>query len=333
MSQAKSLEDLFYEECTGAGANGLTSTDFLGKHPECNPRETALAMNNLLLKGFIDVFHVRGESIYKALKKEDVGKADSLQGEEQMVYNTIRSSGNEGIWTKHLKAKTNLHETVIKRCLKVLEQKALVKAIKSVKYPTRKLYMLMELTPSVEVTGGPWFTDQELDIDFVETLTNQIYKYILMKARLITIRSDIQSFRFSDRKTLMLISNSFPRDASCVYTSSHSAYPSAAQVRKYIMEKRISQVDLTVDDITMLLDVLVYDGKVERFIAQVDDDWGEDDDMDTDSDWVYKAVRDKKTESAWQDCPCGVCPVANFCTETGPVNPAGCTYYAKWLDF
>ncbi|KAF9350182.1 34-kDa subunit of RNA polymerase III (C) [Mortierella sp. AD094] len=306
MADSKSLEDLFYDECSKAGNNGLTTTDFLSVHKECDPKDTALAMNALLTKGYIEVFQVRGELIYKALKKEDVGKAGALHGEEQVVYNTIRSSGNEGIWTKHLKSKTNLHEAVIKRCLRALEQKALVKAIKSVKHPTRKLYMLMELTPSVEVTGGPWFTDQELDVDFVEQLTHQCYKYILMK--------------------------SFPRDPSCIFTSSHNAYPSAAAVRKYIMEKRISQVELSVDDITMLLDVLIYDGKVERFIAQVDEDW-DDEDMDTESDWVYKAVRDKKAESAWQDCPCGVCPVADFCTESGPVNPAGCTYYSKWLDF
>ncbi|KAF9333667.1 34-kDa subunit of RNA polymerase III (C) [Linnemannia elongata] len=300
------LEELFYQECLKAGNNGLTSTDFSGIHPDSPVMDTAIAMNSLLGRGFIEVFQVRGEQVYKALKKEEIGKAGALQGEEQVVYNTIRASGNEGIWTKHLKSKTNLHEAVIKRCLRALEQKALVKAIKSVKHPTRKLYMLMELTPSVEVTGGPWFTDQELDVDFVEQLTNQCYKYILMK--------------------------SFPRDASCIFTSTHSAYPSAAMVRKYIMDKRISQVDLSVDDITMLLDVLVYDGKVERFIAQVDEDW-DDEDMDTDSDWVYKAVRDKKAESAWQDCPCGVCPVADFCTEGGPVNPAGCNYYTKWLDF
>jgi len=43
--------------------------------------------------------------------------------------------------------------------------------------------MLMELTPSVEVTGGPWFTDQELDVDFVEQLTNACYKFVLMKVK------------------------------------------------------------------------------------------------------------------------------------------------------
>ncbi|KAF9436636.1 34-kDa subunit of RNA polymerase III (C) [Entomortierella beljakovae] len=286
--------------------DGLSTADFMVIHPEFDLEETARVINDLLTKAHIDLFQVRGELIYKALKKENAGKTLSLTGEEQVVYNTIRSSGNEGIWTKHLKSKTNLHESVIKKCLRVLEQRALVKAIKSVKHPTRKLYMLMELTPSVEVTGGPWFTDQELDVDFVEQLTHQCYKYILMK--------------------------SFPRDPSSIFTTSHNAYPSAATIRKYIVEKRISQVDLSVDDITMLLDVLIYDGKIERFIAQIDEDW-DDEDMDTESDWVYKAVRDKKSESAWQDCPCGVCPVADFCSDSGPVNPSSCAYYSKWLEF
>lgn len=39
----------------------------------------------------------------------------------------------KGIWTKHLKAKTELHQTVIDRCLKSLVQKQLVKSIKAVR--------------------------------------------------------------------------------------------------------------------------------------------------------------------------------------------------------
>ncbi|KAG0067798.1 34-kDa subunit of RNA polymerase III (C), partial [Linnemannia elongata] len=119
------LEELFYQECLKAGNNGLTSTDFSGIHPDSPVMDTAIAMNSLLGRGFIEVFQVRGEQVYKALKKEEIGKAGALQGEEQVVYNTIRASGNEGIWTKHLKSKTNLHEAVIKRCLRALEQKAL----------------------------------------------------------------------------------------------------------------------------------------------------------------------------------------------------------------
>ena len=40
-----------------------------------------------------------------------------------------------GIWTKHLKGKTDLHQTVIDRCIKTLTQKQLIKAVKSVKVP------------------------------------------------------------------------------------------------------------------------------------------------------------------------------------------------------
>lgn len=56
-----------------------------------------------------------------------------MSGEEAMVLSHIQASGNEGIWTKHLKAKTELHQTVIDRCLKSLVQKQLVKSIKAVR--------------------------------------------------------------------------------------------------------------------------------------------------------------------------------------------------------
>lgn len=38
--------------------------------------------------------------------------------------------------------------------------------------------MLAGLTPSVELTGGPWFTDNELDTDFVDVLKKCAYKYL-----------------------------------------------------------------------------------------------------------------------------------------------------------
>ena len=52
-----------------------------------------------------------------------------------VVYNTDflhPSLVDIGIWTKHLKAKTNLHQTVIDRCLKTLTQKRLIKRVPSV---------------------------------------------------------------------------------------------------------------------------------------------------------------------------------------------------------
>ncbi len=44
--------------------------------------------------------------------------------------------------------------------------------------------MMMEMTPSLEITGGPWFTDQELDTEFIETISKQCFVYIYSKVNL-----------------------------------------------------------------------------------------------------------------------------------------------------
>ena len=44
----------------------------------------------------------------------------------------------------------------INKCLKALEHRKLVKAVKSVANGNRKVYMLFELEPSREITGGAW---------------------------------------------------------------------------------------------------------------------------------------------------------------------------------
>jgi DNA-directed RNA polymerase III subunit RPC6 len=101
-----------------------------------------------------------------------------LTDDARLLYNTVRAAGNQGIWSKDLKKKTNLHTIVFNRTIKSLEQKQEIKAVKHVKYPTRKIYMLYSITPSSEVTGGAWYTDQELDTDFIDSLKAACLKYI-----------------------------------------------------------------------------------------------------------------------------------------------------------
>ena len=57
-----------------------------------------------------------------------------------------------GIWTKHLKGKTDLHQTVIDRCIKTLTQKQLIKAVKSVKVFVEILSLR---SPSADATVPP----------------------------------------------------------------------------------------------------------------------------------------------------------------------------------
>jgi hypothetical protein len=114
-----------------------------------------------------------------------------------------------GVWTRTLRAKTNLHVQVVTRCIKTLETQKLIKNVKSVKvssrplsvvrcitvvnkfqmakHPTRKLYMLASLTPSVELTGGPWYTDQDLDTAFIDMVLKVAKIYLVNEARYLSI--------------------------------------------------------------------------------------------------------------------------------------------------
>lgn len=265
-----------------------------------------------------------------------LNRASKLNDDARLVYNTIRSAGNNGIWTKDLKKKTNLHTIVLNRTLKSLEQKQEIKAVKHVKYPTRKIYMLFNLSPSSEVTGGAWYTDQELDTDFIDSLKAACLKYIMSRV----------SFLLEMLGFLCILNHgiqSFPRIegvSDAVFGADHEHYPTATEVRRFITESRISSIDLSVKDITSLLDVLVYDGVVEKklpFMAGMEDFSDDEDDGDDGSvQWSYKAIRkvaSRLPTEALTEIPCGKCPVFSFCIEDGPISPMNCEYFKTWLDW
>jgi DNA-directed RNA polymerase III subunit RPC6 len=178
---------------------------------------------------------------------------------------------------KHLKAKTNLHQTVVDRCLKTLMQKQLVKKVASVQvrlvprfsgctnpflqHPTRKLYMIAELEPSIALTGGPWYTDNELDTEFIESLTRACFKFI----RDLVCIPCLSTFHLPFRQK-----QSFPRrrkdqtDKALYPSSNVPRYPTAQDICNTLMKARLTETELSVDHVEMLLNVLILDGYIEK---------------------------------------------------------------------
>lgn len=141
--------------------------------------------------------------------------------------------------------------------------------------------------------------------------------------------------------TLFFI-QSFPRVegvTDAVFSADHELYPTATEVRRFITESRISSIDLSVKDITSLLDVLVYDGVVEKklpFMAGMEDFSDDEDDEESAVLWSYKAIRkvaSRLPTEALTETPCGKCPVFTFCIEDGPISPVNCEYFKTWLDW
>ncbi|CAM9133283.1 unnamed protein product [Phaeothamnion confervicola] len=117
-----------------------------------------------------------------------------------MVYQAIERSGNKGVWTADLKRLTSLAQTQMTKCLKDLEKRQLVKSVKSVNARSKKLYMLIDLVPAKDITGGPWYTDNEFDHDFVDVLFNHIVKYVrkAKQATLLQIATELQGSGITD---------------------------------------------------------------------------------------------------------------------------------------
>ncbi|KAH9894365.1 RNA polymerase Rpc34 subunit-domain-containing protein [Cubamyces lactineus] len=103
----------------------------------------------------------------------------------------VFSDSTDRCYSRHTdeayKVKTQLHQTIVDKCLKSLTQKQLVKTVTDVWHSTRKIYMHFSIEPSVEMTGGPWYTDKELDTEFFKLLSDVCLKIVrdrsLPKAR------------------------------------------------------------------------------------------------------------------------------------------------------
>jgi DNA-directed RNA polymerase III subunit RPC6 len=59
-----------------------------------------------------------------------------------------------------MKTATNIPQQTLTKTLKILEQRNLVKFVRAVTSKSKKLYMLYDLVPAKDITGGPWYTDQ-----------------------------------------------------------------------------------------------------------------------------------------------------------------------------
>lgn len=188
-----------------------------------------------------------GSLRFQAVPRAEAEKVGRMTDEEKMIYSHIEAAGRDGIWQKIIKLKTNLHQHIFTKLLKLLEQKRFVKSIKDVKHPTRKIYMLYNLQPLVELTGGPWFTDSELDTEFVEGLLKIVWRFVVAKSR-----------------------PQGGNPAQCSYAASYSDYPTLEDILKFIQRSKVTPVELSLNDVKSICDVLIYQDKIERVPSYVE---------------------------------------------------------------
>ena len=80
-----------------------------------------------------------------AVSKQQAAILGKMDTDESLVYNAIREAGNEGMWSKHIKDKVHLHQTVANKCLKTLETQRIIKVVKSGKVTSHPLSSFLHL--------------------------------------------------------------------------------------------------------------------------------------------------------------------------------------------
>ncbi|KAK9141708.1 hypothetical protein Syun_011108 [Stephania yunnanensis] len=69
-----------------------------------------------------------------------------------------------------IKKETSLIDSLIKKSLKFLQDHNLIKEFSHYQNKGKKYFMAVEFEPSAEVTGGAWYSNGSLDMDFIATV-------------------------------------------------------------------------------------------------------------------------------------------------------------------
>lgn len=322
----------------------------------------------LTQEGLFKLLSRDGRAVWRVVKKEDAQKYKTLTADEALVYSLIESAGREGIWSRILRSKSGLHMTVMMRCLKILESKSYIKQIKTVKFPNRKTYMLAGLQPSEDVTGGPFYTDGVLDDEFVHQMARWAERYIVGRSwyhrpldtrhhnqqqqqprdiQKSSKRQQISKQKLESKRNSALESSPAPDRQSgdgkqlLPFPPGYTGYPTISEITRAINDSNISPVTMKEVEMKQLLDILVWDGRIEKntytngykavrqaalaVISGQREAADANGGQDTDIDYEGRG-------SALTEAPCGRCPVLAFCEEGGPVNARSCEYFAEWLE-
>lgn len=112
------------------------------------------------------------EEIQKQTRLEELGDEDMI------VYQCIEASGDQGIWIRDIKVQTSLHASTINRAIEKMVKRKLIKSFKSIASKMKIMYILFDKELPKDITGGPWYVEQEFDLEFISVMSKFVQKVL-----------------------------------------------------------------------------------------------------------------------------------------------------------
>ena len=254
------------------------------------------SLNSLISQNRISIIESGGDMIFKYRSEKEALKFRDLTKEEIAVYEVVMQSGNSGISTIDIKIKLKIDNTTyVNKILTKLSKKFLIKSLKVLNTRNKKVWIGIDVEPSTEITGGIWCNDQEFDNDKVSVFCEKCLEYIGSQKQI-------------GRKELLFFAKTIN------------------------LEQKFSEIKD--DDIQKILNILVFDGKIEPIFPENIDvkflgnkyalllDKGHPDQQSI----RYRKIKEYKKNNIFEYLPCFVCPTFNECKINNVVNPIECPY-------
>ena len=142
--------------------------------------------------------HATEGVIFVPVSEEVAVRFQDLTEEHKTVYKLISDASTQGIWAKDLSSKSKIPAGTLSRITKTLEHRRLIKQITPAQYRSRKVWMLFELEPATELSGGSWYKDGQIDAELIQRLRMATVEYVSNCAEPVSA-SDIQVFLASQQ--------------------------------------------------------------------------------------------------------------------------------------
>eukprot|EP00930_Biecheleria_cincta_P038657 TRINITY_DN26559_c0_g1_i1.p1 TRINITY_DN26559_c0_g1~~TRINITY_DN26559_c0_g1_i1.p1 ORF type:complete len:320 (-),score=77.20 TRINITY_DN26559_c0_g1_i1:13-972(-) len=256
------------------------------------------SLNRLLSEVRIEaVMTGNNRQVFRALSE----KARGLDPESRRVYDAISNAGDKGIWSRVLSQQCGMQPHATTKVLKELIRRQLIKEVKSIQNKHRKLYMLYEIEPSREVTGGSWYQDGEFNMGWFETLRKRCQEYMERSAGKGVGVEEILHY---------------------VRQQPGPQVPSSEDVASIM---RTLQLDEEV------MAVSTEDGR-KCFTKKRRRDGGHDWDAFIDRFPSWNRDEEPRQLPVSMAPPCIRCPLVQQCCPGGVICPEKCEYLSRWMD-
>jgi DNA-directed RNA polymerase III subunit RPC6 len=183
--------------------------------------------------------------------------------------------------------------------------------------------MLASLQPFEEVSGGPFYAEGNIDEEFIQhtcfMLEAEIARKSWQEVKRQRVRIDGENNERPSARHGRASSarDSAPKSNWLPMPPGYLGYPTLSDMTQFFNESKLSHIKLKEDEMSQLLDILRWEGKIEKVRGGT----------------AFKSVHPEMSRSgdAFTEAPCGRCPVADLCDDEGPVNANTCEYFESWL--